>query len=244
MDLLAKVRLRGQETFILIHVENQASPRLDFPKRMFQYFSLLHGKFVLPIYPIAIFSYDRPLTPAEDRYEIELFEQSILRFQFQAIQLNRLNWREFLGKPNPVASALMTKMSIAPEDRPRVKLECLRMLATLKLDLARTGLIGVFMNSYLKLTAAEINVYNQELQAVSPEEKENVMDLVKEWKVALELEARADMVARQLRHRFGELPTDVMIGIHELTSTQVDDFGEALLDFKTLADAQAWLNKA
>ena len=58
----------------------------------------------------------------------------------------------------------MTKMSIAPEDRPRVKLECLRMVATLKLDPARSQLIGMFMNSYLKLTAAEAIVYNQDFR--------------------------------------------------------------------------------
>jgi hypothetical protein len=54
---------------------------------------------------------------------------------------NRLNWLDFVRKPNPVASALMTKMRIAPGDRPRVKLECLRMLATLKLDKARATLM-------------------------------------------------------------------------------------------------------
>ncbi len=62
----------------------------------------------------------------------------------------------------------MAKMHIAPEDRPRVKLECLRMLATLKLDKARSALIGTFMDSYLKLTAAEMVVYNRELAATAP----------------------------------------------------------------------------
>lgn len=60
----------------------------------------------------------------------------------------------------------MTKMLIAPEDRPRVKLECLRMLATLKLDIARATLISVFMDAYLKLTPAESIVYNRELDAI------------------------------------------------------------------------------
>ena len=38
-----------------------------------------------------------------------------------------------------------------------MKLECLRMLATLKLDKARSTLISAFMDSYLKLTSAETN---------------------------------------------------------------------------------------
>ena len=72
VDLLVKVRLRGREMYILIHIENQATWRADFPRRMFEYFALLLKKLGLPIYPIAIFSYDsRPLTPAADRFEIE-----------------------------------------------------------------------------------------------------------------------------------------------------------------------------
>jgi len=47
----------------------------------------------------------------------------VLDFSFQAIQLNRLNWRDYLRQANPVASALMAKMNIASADRPRVMLE-------------------------------------------------------------------------------------------------------------------------
>ncbi|HWE03280.1 MAG TPA: hypothetical protein VG326_12800 [Tepidisphaeraceae bacterium] len=125
VDLAAKVRLLSKEAYILIHVENQAYWQFGFPRRMFDYFAPLHRKFDMPVYPIAIFSYDRPLTPAVDRYEVVAFDLSVLQFQFRSIQLNRMNWRDFLSKPNPVAGALMTKMNIEPTDRPRVKLECL-----------------------------------------------------------------------------------------------------------------------
>ena len=47
----------------------------------------------------------------------------------------------------------MAKMKIAPKDRPKVRLECLRLLATLKLDPARSQLIGGFIAAYLKLNA-------------------------------------------------------------------------------------------
>jgi hypothetical protein len=241
VDLLVKVKLRGREVFILIHIENQASAKSDFPRRMFQYFALLLGKYGLPVYPIAIFSYDAPLVPAEDRYQLDLFGLPILRFQFHPIQLNRLNWRDFLSKPNPVASALMTKMNIAPEDRPRVKLKCLRMLATLKLDPARTELIGVFMNSYLRLTANEMNVYNRELQALEPEKKEFIMEVINEWTEMGSVQGRLKLVLRQLRHRFGNVPPELTEQLSHLPAEKIDDFAEAIFDFKTLTDAQAWL---
>jgi hypothetical protein len=61
----------------------------------------------------------------------------VLEFRFHAIQLNRLNWRDYIDRPNPVAAALMSKMKIAKRDRPNVKAECLRLLVTLKLDPAK-----------------------------------------------------------------------------------------------------------
>jgi predicted glycosyltransferase len=54
-----------------------------------------------------------------------------LEFNYRVVQLNRLDWRDFLRQENPVAAALMSKMQIQPQERPQVKAECLRLLATL-----------------------------------------------------------------------------------------------------------------
>lgn len=238
VDLLAKVRLQNQEAFILIHVENQSTHQNNFPKRMFNYFSVLHRKFDLPVYPIAIFSYDRPTTPPIDAYSIELFGAKILQFQFQPIQLNRLRWRDFLSRPNPVAIALMTKMSVAPADRPRVKLECLRMMLTLKLKPARAELIAGFMKSYLSLTAAEKVVYTQEIEKIDPDEREIVMNYVNEW----EEQGYLNLLLRMLQRRFGSLSTDLLETLHALSSEQLLELSDALLDFKQLSDLNAWLD--
>src|SRR5689334_10586925 len=60
VDLIAQARFQGRDTFFLIHVESQARRESDFPRRMFRYFARLHEKFDLPIYPVALFSYDAP----------------------------------------------------------------------------------------------------------------------------------------------------------------------------------------
>ena len=59
-DLVVRARFRGQALCFLIHVEAQAQPQADFARRMFGYFALLHQKYNLPVYPIAVFSYDLP----------------------------------------------------------------------------------------------------------------------------------------------------------------------------------------
>jgi hypothetical protein len=200
----------------------------------------------MPIFPIALFSYDRPLKIAENQFEIEVFETPILRFQFQAIQLNRLNWREFINQPNPVASALMAKMNIAVEDRVRVKIECLRMIATLRLDPARTTVIGVFMESYLTLTELEEVVYNQQIEAAESRIKEILMDV--DYKAVLEeigmARGSAKTIVRQLRRRFGAIPVELSEEIRGMTSDKLDQLGDALLDFKSVDDAQAWVSNS
>ena len=88
---------------------------------------------------------------------------TVLQFHYTAVQLNRLPWRQFVTQPNPAATALMTKMLIAESDCPKVKAQCLRLLVTLKLTPGKAELIYVFIESYLKLTAAENHIYEQEL---------------------------------------------------------------------------------
>jgi hypothetical protein len=102
-----------------------------------------------------VFSYDRPQKEAIHQYEVKFPDFKVLEFNYRVIQLNRLNWRDFLNKTNPIASALMAKMKIATDDRPKVKAQCLRLLVTLKLDPARMQLISGFVDTYLNLNSSE-----------------------------------------------------------------------------------------
>lgn len=47
VDLLMKVKFRGQETYFLVHIENQATAQSDFPRRMFRYFAHLTSLILL-----------------------------------------------------------------------------------------------------------------------------------------------------------------------------------------------------
>lgn len=83
-----------------------------------------------------------------------------------------MSWRDFVNKVNLVAAALMAKMKIEPQDRPKVLIQCARMLATLKLDPARSELVWTFAESYLKLTAEETQQYEREFASLAAEEQE------------------------------------------------------------------------
>lgn len=167
-DLVVKARFRDQDTCFLIHIENQSSTETEFPLRMFTYFARLHEKYQLPVYPVVIFSYDTPKKAAPTQYLVAFPGETVLQFSYKVIQLNRLAWRPFLEKPNAAASALMVKMNIAPQDRAKVRNECLRMLANLKLDPAQSKLIGGFIDAYLTLTATEMRQYEREFAKLAP----------------------------------------------------------------------------
>ena len=181
VDLLVEVKQSGQDATFLIHIEPQSTSRSVFPERMFFYFARLHQVYRQRIYPIAIFSYDQPQKEAKSTYSVEFPDFKVLDFRFKAIQLNRLDWRDYVNRANPVAAALMAKMSIAPTDRPKVKAECLRLMVTLKLNPAKSRLISKFVDTYLRLNAKEEGEFRVEIDKLELGEKEAVMQTMTSW---------------------------------------------------------------
>jgi predicted transposase/invertase (TIGR01784 family) len=180
-DLLVEVRQSGKDATFLIHLEAQAASQFNFNRRMFHYFARLHQRHVKDIYPIVVFSFDEPYRAEENTYKVEFPTRKVLEFSFESIQLNRLNWRDYLNQANPVAAALMAKMQIAKADRAKVKAECLRLLVTLKLDPAKTRLISKFVDIYLRLDAQEEQMFQAEIDTMELWQKEDIMEVTTSW---------------------------------------------------------------
>jgi len=250
-DLLVQAKFRGEDSCFLIHTEHQSYTESNFGQRMFNYFARLYQKYRLPIYPIVIFSFDEPYRMEGDRFEVTFPNKLVLQFNYEVIQLNRLNWRDFVRQPNPVASALMAKMRIPQAERPRVKLECLRLLATLRLDPARTQLISGFVDVYLRLNQAEQQQFQTELDRIKPrQQQEDVMKIVTSWmQEGLEQgrqegrqEGEIAVITRLLSRKFGAMDAELQERLRQLSIAQLEDLAEFLLDFSTKADLINWLN--
>lgn len=218
IDLLAQVRYQGQETCFLIHVENQSYTEKNFAKRMFKYFARLHEKYDLPIYPVVIFSFDEPKRPEPQSYRVTFPDLNVLEFRFAAIQLNSFSWRDFLTQPNPVAAALMAKMNIPKQERPQVKAECLRLLATLKLDPARMQLISGFVDTYLRLDAAEEQSFQATIDTMGLTEQEEIMEIVTSWGEKAAQKTREEIALNLLREG---ISTETIVRVTGLTPEQV-----------------------
>ena len=229
IDLLAQVRYQQQETYFLIHVENQSYTESEFAKRMFKYFARLHEKYDLPIYPVVIFSFDEPKRAESQNYHVTFGDLKVLEFQFAAIQLNRLSWRDFLTQHNPVAAALMAKMNIAVSERPQVKAECLRLLTTLRLDTARMQLISGFVDTYLRLDDTEKQVFQAAISTMGLDEREEVMEIVTSWQQEGAEAERKKVISGLLKLRFGNLDTELEVIIPQLMQLSREEYLGLLL---------------
>jgi hypothetical protein len=243
-DLVVRARFCSQDSFFLVHLEHQAQAQRDFGRRMFRYFARLHDKHAMPVYPIVVFSHASNL-PEPDHYEVAFPDLAVLQFRYRVIQLALMNWRDYLRRANPVASALMAKMGMAIEERPRVKLECLRLLATLRLNPARMRLISGFVDTRLRLNAQEMLIFREQTDTLEEKEKDKVMELTTSWKEEGIREGIREgsqqVVFRQLRRRWGELPPRMVARLQALPVQEIEDLAEALWDFTSLADVEKWL---
>jgi predicted transposase/invertase (TIGR01784 family) len=84
---------------------------------------------------------------------------------------------------------------------------------------------------------------------LSRREIEAMLDItLKETRVYREIkeegreEGQRSLILRQLTRRVGELPQAVRSQVEALSLEQLEDLGEALLDFTSLDDVRAWLN--
>ena len=254
VDLVAKTRFRGKPVGFLIHVEAQAERRKNFPRRMFTYFARFYEKYALPVYPIALFSFETPQRLQPDEHRVDFPDLAVLAFRFRVVQLNQMQWQDYEKRSNPVVAALMATMHRGPKEVARVKLACLRMLARLSLDPARRELISGFIDSYLRLTMEEEQEFGAELQELSPQEREGVMEIVTSWmerglkqgrqegRQESRQEGARTVLLRQLRKRLGDLDAAVEAQIEGLAIERLEQLGEALLDFNSRADLDAWLH--
>ena len=213
---------------------------------MFDYFALLTRDYRLPVYPIALLSYDKPRNAETDVFRVVFPDKTVLEFRFTVIQLNRLNWRAYLRHDNPVASALMAKMGVAPAERVEVKKECLRMIARLKYEREKTRLLTAFVDTYLRLNAEEQQRFYAALKELPREEQEATMELTTSWKeegLQQGLQRERALVLRLLERRIGTLSKRVQNAIERLPIEQVERLGEALLDFNSARDLTRWLDQ-
>ncbi len=272
-DIIAKVKFREQEAFFITAIENQGDLRkqANFEQRFFFYFTHFHQQFRLPVYPIAVLYGKAPKRPYPNTYVVEFPDWRALEFRFRPVQLNRLNWREFINNPNPVAVALMSRMNIKPADRPYVKLLCLRKLLGLKLNPAKSYLLSGFVDLSLNLNEKEEETFQQEIAKLEPRRRKKAMEMMTSWerkgfKEGLAVgekrgeqrgEQRGEKRGIELGEKLGILKVvtlllEKQVGVislrsqkrlEKLSTARLEALSRDLFGFSKVSDLTNWLNK-
>ena len=140
----------------------------------------------------------------------------------------------------------MAKMKIAPQERPQVKLECLRLLATLRLDVAKTKMISGFVDSYLKLNESEEEIFQNQINKINSEEKQKIMVITTSWKEEGIREGRKleliESILEILEFKSIKLSDILEEEIKDLEMAQLKKLRKAALEFKNMEELQHWLD--
>jgi hypothetical protein len=123
----------------------------------------------------------------------------------------------------------------------QVKVECLRLLATLRLDPARTQLISGFVDTYLRLSEPEERVFELEMSKLEEREQEGIMQIVTSWMEQGIEQGERSLILRLLKRQIGLLTPEIESQICMLPLPQLEALGDALLNFSSSADLQNWL---
>ncbi|MBL8149540.1 MAG: DUF4351 domain-containing protein [Blastocatellia bacterium] len=254
-DLLVKAKFKFEDVYFLIHIDNQNDSRAVFPSRMFWYFALFHQKHKLPVYPIAVLSFDSPKKEHEGVYTVNFPDREVLKFNYRVVQLNRFNWKDYLKTDNPLAAAMMVKMGIAAEDRVRVKVECTKIILGLKLNPNKSQLLLNFVETYSKLTQEQEKEFETELQHLNLSLKEEFMEVANRWvlkgieqgieqgELKGKKEGEQKVILKQLHKRFGSVPAEVEESVKKLELDGLESLAEAIFDFNSVDDLLAWFKR-
>lgn len=260
-DLVARIPwIHDPTDHFFVHIEIQSHVQPNFSHRMFHYFLRLYGMHDAPIYPIALFTHDTRTRDEPSTVSVLVPGFEVARFRYRQVYLRKLDWRRYLERPHPVAAAFMAKMNYNKSERALVKAECTRMLAKLNLDMERTHLIGKFIEAYLPLDATEIAGYNQIMEGIPMQEKQQVAEILTYWeqlgiekgleqgvKQGIEQgrqegrrEGRREGILRMtlaaIKSRFGSISAEDRIAIERMPLETLEQLGLAALEAPSYAE--------
>ncbi len=247
-DKLVKVwRTQGEELWLLVHIEIQATKEENFAKRMFTYNFRIFDRFEQPATSLAILcDTNRQWRPNNYSYH---YPHTRLLFEFESIKLldYENSWAELEKSNNPFATVVMAHLKTQqtqkqPQERKIWKFSLIRRLYDLGWQEQDIRNLYRFIDWVMILPKALENQFWQEFKQF---EQERTMRYVTTGeRIGYERgiqEGEQAIILRLLHRQVGELSPQVQDCIQSLSLNQLEALGEALLDFNAMADLLNWL---
>ncbi len=258
-DIVARARFHDSDIYFLLLCEPMSYAQSNFPARLLLYLALLYKEYGLIVYPIVVYSYDEPLRQEPNNLSFVFPNKTVLTFDYDVVQLNRLHWEDFMDSPSPIASALMCKMKFDAKDKVKVKAACMKSMLSLNLNFEEMSLIAGFVNSYIKLTPDESLEFVRETAELTPSLREKKMLLTNYWQEkgleeglekgleeGIQIGASTTLQKLTLRHAIrsvGSISEELEGQIRRLSLIDLENLDEALYDFTQIGEIENWLNE-
>jgi Domain of unknown function (DUF4351) len=253
-DKLVKVwGHKGEELWLLIHIEIQAKPEKEFEIRMFTYNFRIFDKFGKPAISLAILcDNSKDWRPVGFSFT---YPGTSLNFQFGSNKLSdyKAQWEKLEASDNVFAHVVMAHLKTQetqgkPKQRKESKFALIRKLYEKGLDEQDIRNLYRFIDWVMILPEKLENKFWQELKQF--EEDTTMPYLTTGERIGYKLgkqegkqEGEQGLILRQLSRRCGELSPEVRARVESMNSAQLEALGEALLDFISIDDLNNWLQE-
>jgi predicted transposase/invertase (TIGR01784 family) len=228
-----------QSTDVVLHCEFQTAPDSTMPFRMADYALRVFRRFPQKRL-VQVVVYLRPTD--SDLVQQATFTANRLHHEFEVVRLWEQSTEIFLQRPGLLPYAVLSQAS----DRPAVLREVARAIDALPDRQQQSNLAAASgILSGLVLDKQVIHrVLRRELMQESVIYQELREEAREEVRQEERLEGERSLILRQLSRKVGGIPATAKLQIEALSLTQLEELGEALLNFTTLADLSGWLERS
>lgn len=263
-DLLYRVPLReGVEAFVYVLFEYKSAPDKWVAFQLLRYlirlWEMLLGQTtgqLPPIYPIVFYHGQARWRAALNfRSLVAVADNSPLlkhvpEFEYYLVDLSTIDEEQLKGAPYLRAGLMLFRHIFSKELKQRLP-EIFHLLEPEPDEILIEHLQTI--TAYLSIaTRGGLNaddVTTSVAKALPKKGEEFMQTFLDEWieqglQQGLQQgrhEGQTSMVLRQLQRRLGELPRELQEQVRLLPAEQLEELGELLLDFNTLADLENWL---
>jgi hypothetical protein len=255
-DQLVKVWLReGEQAWLLLHVEIQSQWESTFAERVFVYNLRIFDLYRRIPVSLAILC-DESLSWRPQSYAVN-YPDTRFNFEFGIVKL--LDWcdriEELESSDNPFAIVVLAHLKVietkrSVEQRKAWKFRLTKMLYEKGFERQQILDLYRFIDWIIILPEAVEREFWQELQTFEEERKvtyvtnaerfgfeRGIQEGEQQWRQAEGL----SLVFRLLNRRIGTIAPETEAKIRTLSLTQLEELGEALLDFSQPSDLDEWL---
>ena len=251
-DLVARVASReGDPELVLVHIEVQSDRKHDVPARRFDYFSLLHRRYRLPIVPLVIYLRGGGRGLLRETYKVRLFGRETLRFQYDCLILAKLDARATVARQEALVAALAALMDRSRvSDRIGLRLSMLDRIGKSRYDPYRKFLLTNLVEVYFELRDNEVERFERALSRPEfKEAREMATSHVERIEEAARekgreegrsegvLIAKRETLVRQLTRKFGVPPSELDARVRSITAVEeLDALLDRVLEASTLEE--------